>query len=59
MRDEIHSKFGNVFDEWKLNEFKSMFSGPEQKEKWKRAMEYSRNLDEIRGQNISDYLQEF
>ena len=59
MRDEIHSKFGNIFDEWKLNEFKSMFSGPDQKEKWKRAMEYSHNLDEIRGQNISDYLHEF
>lgn len=59
MRDEIHSKFGNTFPDWKLNEFKNMFGGSDKPEKWKQALEYTRNLDEIRGQNISDYLREF
>ena len=59
MRDDIHKKFDNVFDEWKLNELKKMFSGPDMPEKWEQAKEYTRNLDEIRKQNIEDYLPEF
>jgi sulfatase maturation enzyme AslB (radical SAM superfamily) len=59
MREEIHSKFGNIFEEWKLNELKNMFNGPDNESGWNRAKEYTRELDEIRGQNISDYLGEF
>ena len=59
MRDKIHNKFSNVFDDWKLQEFKKMFGGPDRKEKWEKAKEYTRNLDEIRKQNILDFLPEF
>lgn len=59
MRDAIHNKFSNVFDEWKMQEFKKMFGGPDRKEKWEKAKEYTRNLDEIRKQNILDFLPEF
>jgi hypothetical protein len=59
MRDNIHKKFDNIFDKWKLNELKKMFSGPDMPEKWEQAKEYTRNLDEIRKQDIEDYLIEF
>jgi hypothetical protein len=59
MRDRIHEKFSNVFEEWKLNEFKNMFGGPDKVEKWEQAKEYTNKLDTIRDQNISDYLTEF
>jgi len=59
MRDDIHKKFDNVFDKWKLNELKKMFNGPDMPKKWEQAKEYTRNLDEIRKQDIEDYLPEF
>jgi len=59
MRDVIHKNFEGVFEDWKLNELKTMFSGADKPEKWKQAKEYTRNLDEIRKQNIEDYLSEF
>ena len=59
MRDDIHKKFDNVFDKWKLNELKKMFSGPDMPKKWEQAKEYTRNLDEIRKQDIEDFLPEF
>ena len=36
-----------------------MFGGSERKKKWEQAIEYTKNLDEIRKQNIKDYLPEF
>jgi sulfatase maturation enzyme AslB (radical SAM superfamily) len=59
MRDAIHNKFSNVFDDWKMQEFKKMFGGPDSPAKWEKAKEYTRNLDEIREQNILDFLPEF
>ena len=59
MRDAIHNKFSNVFDDWKMQEFKKMFGGPDNQAKWEKAKEYTRNLDEIREQNILDFLPEF
>ena len=59
MRDAIHNKFSNVFDDWKMQEFKKMFGGPDNPAKWEKAKEYTRNLDEIREQNILDFLPEF
>ncbi len=59
MRDRIHKKFSNVFESWKLREFEKMFSGPDRKDKWQKAIEYTKNLDEIRKQDIKDYLPEF
>tara|TARA_B110001454_G_scaffold21039_1_gene20092 strand:+ start:1024 stop:2214 length:1191 start_codon:yes stop_codon:yes gene_type:complete len=59
MRDDIHKGFENVFDKWKVNELKTMFSGPDKPKKWEQAKEYTRNLDEIRNQHIEDYLPEF
>jgi len=59
MRERIHKKFSNIFDSWKLTEFEKMFSGPDRKGKWEKAIEYTKNLDEIRKQNIVDYLPEF
>jgi sulfatase maturation enzyme AslB (radical SAM superfamily) len=59
MRDDIHKSFEGVLDEWKLKELKTMFSGPDKPKKWLQAKEYTRNLDEIRKQNIEDYLPEF
>jgi organic radical activating enzyme len=59
MRDEIHKSFEGVFDNWKLNELKTMFGGPDKPKKWEQAKEYTQNLDEIRKQNIEDYLPEF
>ena len=59
MRDEIHKSFEGVFNNWKLNELKTMFDGPDKPKKWEQAKEYTRNLDEIRKQNIEDYLPEF
>ena len=59
MRDAIHNKFSNVFDDWKMQEFKKMFGGPDNPAKWEKAKEYTRNLDEIREQNILNFLPEF
>ena len=59
MRDAIHDKFSNVFDEWKLNELKNMFGGPDNKAKWESAIEYTKELDTIREHTIVDYLSEF
>jgi len=59
MRDKIHKSFEDVFDKWKLDELKTMFGGPDKPNKWEQAKEYTRNLDEIRKQNIEDYLPEF
>ena len=59
MRDAIHNKFSNVFDDWKMQEFKKMFGGPDNPAKWEKAKEYTRNLDEIIEQNILDFLPEF
>ena len=59
MRDEIHTKFSNIFPDWKLTEFKNMFDGPDDNEKWKRAKYYSKSLDRIRGQDLVNVLTEF
>ena len=59
IRDGIHETFSDVFDEYKLKEFKKMFSGPDNSEKWEQAKEYTRNLDTIRNHVIGDYLMEF
>jgi len=59
VRDEIHKSFEGVFDETIFNQLKNMFSGPDKPKKWEQAKEYTRNLDEIRKQNIVDYLPEF
>lgn len=59
MRDAIHDKFSNIFPDWKLNELKNMFGGPDNEEKWKRAKHYSKSLDYIRGQNLENILTEF
>ena len=59
VRDEIHKSFEGVFDETIFNQLKNMFSGPDKPKKWEQAKEYTRNLDEIRKQNIIDYLPEF
>ena len=54
MRERIHKKFSNIFPSWKLAEFEKMFGGPDRKDKWQKAIEYTNNLDEIRKQNISN-----
>ena len=36
-----------------------MFNNESSDEKWAKAKEYTKNLDEIRNQNIEDYLPEF
>ena len=59
VRDEIHKSFEGVFDETIFNQLKNMFSGPDKPKKWEQAKEYTLNLDEIRKQNIVDYLPEF
>ena len=59
MRDEIHKRFEGVFDEWKLKELKTMFGGPDKPKKWEQAKEYTRNLDDIRNQDIENFLPEF
>ena len=59
MRDEIHKSFDGVFDKWKIKELETMFGGPDKPKKWEQAKEYTRNLDEIRKQDIEEYLPEF
>ena len=59
MREDIHKNFEGVFDEWKLKELKTMFGGPDKPRKWEQAKEYTRNLDEIRTQDIENFLPEF
>ena len=56
MRDEIHKRFEGVFDEWKLKELQTMFGGPDKPKKWEQAKEYTRNLDDIRNQDIENFL---
>lgn len=58
MRAELHERFTSSFPEYKLTEFKNMFGATDNPE-WYKAVEYTRKLDEIRGQNITDYLPEF
>lgn len=59
IRDKIHEKFSKTFDENRLQELTSLFNGPDQPSKWSQAIQYTRNLDKIRNQNIKDYLEEF
>ena len=59
MREDIHKNFEGVFDEWKLKELKTMFGGPDKPRKWEQAKEYTRNLDDIRNQDIENFLPEF
>ena len=59
MRDEIHKKFEQVFDKPKFEALMNMFNTPEDESQWKKAIEYTKRLDEIRGQHIGDYLPEF
>jgi sulfatase maturation enzyme AslB (radical SAM superfamily) len=60
MRDEAHARFESTLDDqFKLNELKSRFSGPDNNSAWERAKEYTQKLDAIKQQNIADYLPEF
>ena len=59
IRDKIHEKFSKTFDDNRLQELTSLFNGPDQPSKWSQAIQYTRNLDKIRNQNIKDYLEEF
>ena len=59
MRDNIHNRFSNIFPDWKKEQLVAMFGGPDQPEKWKKALEYTRTLDAIRGQAASEILSEF
>jgi len=59
MRDEIHKKFEQVFDKPKFEALINIFNTPEYEGQWKKAIEYTKRLDEIRGQHIGDYLPEF
>jgi sulfatase maturation enzyme AslB (radical SAM superfamily) len=59
MRDQIHQSFEGVFEDWKVQEFKNMFGGPDNEIKWQQAIEYTQRLDLIRNHTIVDYLPEF
>ena len=59
IRDAVHNRIGNIFPDWKVNELKNMFSGPDKPDVWKRTQEYTRSLDKIRKQNVEDILTEF
>jgi sulfatase maturation enzyme AslB (radical SAM superfamily) len=59
MRDDIHKEFIKVFDKRKSKELINMFSMSDNESQWKNAVEYTKELDEIREQYIGDYLPEF
>ena len=59
MRDEIHDSFKKEFDKERSDKLINMFSEPDNESQWQDAIEYTNNLDEIRGQYIGDYLPEF
>lgn len=59
VRDSIHNRLGNILPKWKVQELINMFSGPDNKDKWSKAQNYTKSLDRIRKQNIKDYLLEF
>ena len=59
VRDSIHNRFDNIFPKWKVQELINMFSGPDNKDKWSKAQNYTKSLDRIRKQNIKDFLLEF
>ncbi len=59
MRDEIHKEFIKVFDTKRAEDLISMFSTPDNESQWKNAIEYTNKLDNIRNQDIGDYLPEF
>jgi len=59
MRDEIHKNFKKTFNKDRYEALINMFSNPHDEKQWEQAKEYTRNLDEIRDQNIEDYLPEF
>lgn len=59
VRDQIHNKISKVLPKDKMTELLNMFDGPDQDEKWKKAIQYLRALDKIRKQNIENYLTEF
>ena len=59
MRDEIHKTFKKTFNKDRYEALINMFSKPHDEKQWEQAKEYTRNLDEIRDQNIEDYLPEF
>lgn len=59
IRDSVHTRMGNIFPDWKVDELKNMFGGADRPEDWKRALLYTRSLDRIRKQQIGDVLTEF
>jgi len=58
MRDDIHNRVGNIFPDWKVQELKNMFGGPDNPTSWAKAKAYTQSLDRIRKQSITDYLPE-
>ena len=62
IKDKIKDKIKSKFKKKKVKGkdiAQKMFGGGERKKKWEQAIEYTKNLDEIRKQNIKDYLPEF
>lgn len=59
VRDEIHDKLSNTLPSWKITELKSMFNNETLEDQWNKAVKYTKALDNIRKQNIIDYLPEF
>lgn len=58
MREDIHKQISDILPEWKVQELKNMFSGPDNPIAWDRAKAYTRSLDRIRKQSITEYLPE-
>jgi hypothetical protein len=59
MRDDIHTRFGNIFPDWKISQLSSLFGGADKPEHWEKAKNYTRSLDKIRNQNFERVLSEF
>lgn len=58
-RHEVHERLAKTMPDYVVNNFTSLFSQAQDPFCWKRAIEYTRKLDEIRNQSIEISLPEF
>lgn len=58
-RECIHNKLRSVMPDWMVKHFTGLFGKAQSPFGWKRALEYTQRLDELRGQSLTESLPEF
>lgn len=59
MKKDIHERFRSTFEEWKVNQLIEQFEGKFKQEQFDKAMQYTKALDKIRGEDFLKVFPEF